>query len=118
MLKTGTFPKNLANFSESIVADVMMSLKSFRLQQSWQSQGKHLRARTKSPPRKCADIPMSFWGILKAPPLPPTLWWGRCPLGVDMTLREEILEGQNWGPWWFSGPGTFEKRFPVKNDVE
>mgnify|MGYP001340435999 CR=1 FL=1 len=41
-----------------------------------------------------------------------TLRWG------DMTLREEILEGQNWGPWGFSGPGTSKKRFPGKNDVE
>ena len=38
--------------------------------------------------------------------------------GVDMTLREEILEGQNWGSWGFSRPGTLKKRFPVKNDVE
>ena len=38
--------------------------------------------------------------------------------GVDMTLWAKILEGQNWGPWVFSGPGTFKKRFPVKNDVE
>ena len=56
--------------------------------------------------------------ILRAPPLPPTLWWGRCPLGADMTLWEDILEGQNWGPWAFSRPGTFKKRVPVKNDVE
>ena len=41
-----------------------------------------------------------------------TLRWG------DMTLREEIFEGQNWGPWGFSGPGTFKIRSPVKNDVE
>ena len=38
--------------------------------------------------------------------------------GVDMTLWMKILEGQNWGPWGFSGPGTFEKRFPMKNDIE
>ena len=56
--------------------------------------------------------------ILRATPLPPTLWWGRCPLGVDMTLWEEILGGQNWGPWGFSGPGPLKKRFPGKNDVE
>ena len=50
---------------------------------------------------------------------------GEVPLGVDMTLRwgdmtlrDKILEGQNWGSWGFSGPGTFKKRFPVKNDVE
>ena len=41
-----------------------------------------------------------------------TLRWG------DMTFREEILGGQNSGSWGFSGPGTFKKRFPVKNDVE
>ena len=41
-----------------------------------------------------------------------TLRWG------DMTLREEILEGQNWYSWGFSGPGTLKKRFPRKNDVE
>ena len=41
-----------------------------------------------------------------------TLRWG------DMTLQEEILEGQNSGSWGFSGPGTCKKRFPVKNDVE
>ena len=50
---------------------------------------------------------------------------GQVPLVVDMTLRwvdmtlqEKILGGQNLGSWWFSGPGTFKKRFPVKNDVE
>ena len=39
---------------------------------------------------------------------------GEVPLVVDMTLRwvdmplqEEILEGQNSGSWWVSGPGTF-----------
>ena len=37
---------------------------------------------------------------------------------VDMTLREEILEGQNWGPWGFSGPGTLKKRFPGQNEIE
>ena len=37
-----------------------------------------------------------------------TLRWG------DMTLREEILEGQNWGPWGFSGLGTFKKDSPEK----
>ena len=64
-------------------------------------------------------------GILRAPPLPPTLSRGRCPLGVDMTFRGvdmtlqvKILEDQNWGPWGFSGPGSFKKRFPGKNDVE
>ena len=41
-----------------------------------------------------------------------TLRWG------DMTLQDKILEGQNWGPWGFSGPGTLKKRFPGKNDVE
>ena len=43
---------------------------------------------------------------------------GQVPPGGDMTLREEILEGQNWGPWGFSRPGTFKKRFPGKNDIE
>jgi len=38
--------------------------------------------------------------------------------GVDMSLQEEILEGQNLGSWGLSGPGTFTKRFPAKNDVE
>ena len=41
-----------------------------------------------------------------------TLRWG------DMTLQEEILGGQNSGPWGFSGPGTFKFRFPVKNAIE
>ena len=50
---------------------------------------------------------------------------GQVPLGVDMTLRwgdmtlrEEILEGQNWGPWGCSEPGTPKKRFPRKNAIE
>ena len=38
--------------------------------------------------------------------------------GVDMTLRVEILEGQNSGPWGFSGPGTLKIRFPRKNAIE
>ena len=38
--------------------------------------------------------------------------------GVDMTLQGKTLEGQNWGSCRFSGPGTFKKRFPGKNDVE
>ena len=44
---------------------------------------------------------------------------GQVPLGGDMTLRwgdmtlqGKILEGQNWGPWGVSGPGTFKKTFP------
>ena len=41
-----------------------------------------------------------------------TLRWG------DMTLRVKILEGQNSGPWGFSGPGTLKIRFPVKNAIE
>ena len=32
--------------------------------------------------------------------------------GVDMTLREKVLGGQNSGPWGFSGPGTFKKDSP------
>ena len=46
---------------------------------------------------------------------------GQVPLVVDMTLRwgkitirDEILEGQNWGPWEFSGPGTLKKDSPEK----
>ena len=32
----------------------------------------------------------------------------------DITLRGEILEGQNWSSWVFSGPGTPKKDSPEK----
>ena len=32
----------------------------------------------------------------------------------DMTIRGEILEGENCSPWEFSGPGTLETDSPEK----
>ena len=68
----------------------------------------------------------ALWGLnLKGSAAAADPLEGEVPLGVDMTLRggdmtlrDKIWEGQNWGPWGFSGPGTFKKRFSVKSDVE
>ena len=32
----------------------------------------------------------------------------------DMILQDQILEGQNWDPWEFSGPRTLKKDSPEK----
>ena len=76
--------------------------------------------------------------IQKRPPLPPTPSGGKkpggstfkgsaaaadplageVPLGADMTLRGKKLECQNWVSWGFPRPGTFQKRFAVKNYIE